>query len=148
MIIILSSPLNMNNFSIYQTTFAQNGSVDNSNNSNTSTSFPSLSLFSKNNNQLIEDLKPRSMQLLISFNSGSGTNTMTNDPNFAFTTSQWPSIFNGEIINISFGGNAGDSSLMQPSGVIVTLVMYYNLSQALTLIQCNWEPIPIYCHYL
>ena len=67
------------------------------------------------------------MQLLISFfNSDAGTSTITNDPNFTFTMSQWPSVFIG-YLNIVFGCS---SSLIQPSGVNVKLTSILNPLQS------------------
>src|SRR6476620_10610525 len=128
-IMLTSSPMSMMNFSLYNTINAQNNYSNSGNSgSNNGSTLPSLSIYSKSNGQFIEELKPRYMHLMISFsNSGAGTSTITNDPNFMFNTYQWPSIVNGEIINTVFGGS---SSLIQPTDVRITLTNVLNPSQS------------------
>jgi len=130
-VIMPSSLMSIANFSLYEIANAQYNSFNNSNNrsSNNGVILPPLSLYSKDTGQLIEDLKPRYIQLMVSFsNSGLGTSSVTNDPNFSFTTAQWPSVSNGNIINIVFGNS---SLLLQPSSVSVKLTNVLNPFQSI-----------------
>jgi len=127
-IMILSSPMSMINFPSYKTINAQSNLVNNGGSNINGVNLPSLSLYSKSKGQFIEDLKPRSIQMSISFgNPNSGTGATTNNPNFAFTTSQWPSVNHGEILNTTFFST---SPSLQPSNVTVAFVNVLNPLQS------------------